>query len=92
MKNTIFKKWAKDPNTHLAKEDIQMGDKHMKICLTSYVIREMQIETIVRYHYTAIRTAKNQVLARKWSNRNSHSFLLEMQNHTGTLGEFGSFL
>ena len=58
-KENFIYKWAKDLNKHIPKEDTWMGNKHMKRCLTLYVIREMQIETM-RYHYSHIRIARIQ--------------------------------
>jgi hypothetical protein len=63
-----MKKWANELNRALSKEEVQMAKKHMKKCSTFQAIKEMQIKTTLRFHFTPVRLAiiKNTTNNKCW--------------------------
>ena len=72
-------------------ENIRKANKHMEMCTTAWVIRQMQIEARMRYHHTPTRrttlwTREQRTPARMWSLRNAQTVLVGVWKHSSRLG------
>lgn len=78
--NNWIKKWVKDFNRNLTKEEVQLESKHVKRCLTLLSLGNCKL---TRWDTTTHQNPglwQHQTLVRTWSNKNSHSMLMGMQN------------
>jgi hypothetical protein len=66
--NEAIKKWATELNRMFSKEENQIAKKHVKKCSPSLAIKEMQIKTALRFHFTLIKfgTMKNTTNHKCW--------------------------
>ena len=73
------KKWAKNLNRCLSKEDMQMANKHVKRCL---IVREMQTKTTVNYQLIPSRMAIIKKSDKKRDNNTSVDEDMNKNPHT----------
>jgi hypothetical protein len=80
--NEPIEKGATELNRIVSKEEIQMAIIHMKKCLSSMALKEMQIKTTLTFHLTSVRMAiiKNITNNKYWrgcgGKRNPHTLLV----------------
>lgn len=71
------------------KNDLQIGNKHMKRYSPLLTMMKMKIKTIIKYHFTSSRMAVIQktitIVTRMWRNLNLHVLLVGMQSGTAGL-------
>jgi hypothetical protein len=56
--NNSINKWGPDINRKFSTEENLMSERHLKKWSTIFVVREIQIKTILRFHLIPIRMAK----------------------------------
>jgi hypothetical protein len=56
--NNPIKKGGSELNKEFSPVEYRMAEKHLKKCSTSLIVREMQIKTTLRFHFTPVRMAK----------------------------------
>ena len=60
-KNKTMEKWAKDRNGRFSIEGTQVDIKYAKRCSVSLIIREMQIKSSMRCHFTPVSMAISKI-------------------------------
>lgn len=70
--HSLIKRWVKDLNKQVSKENTQTANRYMEKCLASLITQEMQIKTTVRSQLE--RTG--EVLRRVWGRRKPHEPLV----------------
>jgi hypothetical protein len=81
-------KWANELNRTFSNEDVQIvKKKHLKKCSPSLVVKEMQINTTLRFHLTLVRiaTIKNTNNNKCWQENGEKGTLIHFYDSTTTM-------
>ena len=79
-------------NRHLSKKDTQMGNRHMKRCSTSLIVRGTQIKNTMRYYFTPVRVptiqkGTNNKSGEGVEKRGPRALLLKMETGAATIAK-----
>ena len=77
--NNSIEKWEKRPKQTFLQKTHRDGNKHMERCSTLLIIREMQIKTTMRYHFSPVRMAiikKSAISAGEGVEKREHSCIV----------------
>ena len=71
----LKEKWTRDRNIHLTGNKMQTTFKHIKAWSKALTIKQMQIKTSVRYHFSPLLLAKIQMFDMSWKGRHIYCWL-----------------
>ena len=90
--NNRIRKQGTELNRELSREELKMAKRQLRKSSTSLAIREMQIKTTLRYHFTPVKMAKikNNNDSLSWRGFEVRETLLHFMCENKLYSPFGS--